>query len=225
VTNDIVPSDRPHVYAFSTKRLVLMASIVLLLIALSLMLGIRIERYQQTQTVAPATPAVMYGSGAKQEPAALKAGVTETPAPAKPDAKSAVSTSVKSQPIAPKKAVAPKLAEQAKPAPKPKKKAAAPKPAPEKEAKTPAPAPKVAPKKHFAVQVQSSQDKAKAALQVDTLKKKGFDAYLEDVQLEGKGTFYRVMVGPFATKAQANEAKTALARDSRFTDSLIRYIP
>ena len=214
MTNDAVPSERPHVYAFSTKRLVLMASIVLLLIALSLMLGIRIERYQHAQAVEPGTRPVTYDASPKQL----------TPASAKPDAKAAVSTPAKSPPAPSKQTVKPKPMEQPKPAAETIKKKAAPKPAPKVEARTPAPTPKVEPKKHFAVQLQSSQDKVKAALQVDTLKKKGFDAYLEDVQIEGKGTFHRVMVGPFATKAQANEAKTALAQDSRFADSLIRYI-
>ena len=119
MANDIVPSDRPHVYAFSTKRLVMMASVVLLLIALSLMLGIRIERYQRTTLVGLDAAAVTDGPASRQEPTALGASVTEAPAPIKPDAKSVVSAPAKSQPIASKKAVAPKPVKQAKPAPKP----------------------------------------------------------------------------------------------------------
>ena len=45
--------DKARVYAFGNKRLVLLACMVLLLIALSMMLGIRIERHQQSAALIP----------------------------------------------------------------------------------------------------------------------------------------------------------------------------
>ena len=234
MTNSPVPPDRPHIYAFSTKRLVLLSSMVVLLIALGLMLGIRIEREQQARAivsnVAPAarkisaapsgldkkpgkseSPAV---ASKKAEPAATK------PATAKTDSKTAKTAAAKSKraskPIAAPTAIKKASPKKVKPAPK---QVAPSKPA---VAKPAAPAPR---RGHYAVQVGSSQDKSKAALQIETLKKNEFAAYLETANLGDKGTYYRVMIGPFQTKARAKEAQSSLARDSRFTNSLIRYIP
>jgi cell division septation protein DedD len=218
MTNSPVPPDRPHIYAFSVKRLVLLASLVVLVIALGLMLGIRIEKYQQTQTAglraAPAPKAAVTKAGSetkeksrdaappKVEPTKTKAA-SKAPAPVKASSKKAV----------------PKTA---KPAPKP----VAPAPVKAVTAKPAAPKTEVAPRRaRYTVQVESSQDRGKATIQVETLKNNGFSAFLEQADLGDKGRYYRVMVGPYQTKAQAKEAQSALARDSRFTDSLIRYIP
>lgn len=213
MTNNPVPPDRPHVYAFSTKRLVLLACIVALLIALGLALGIRIERYQQSQTAGlsrsldapeavspPAGSAIKKAGDAaarKSQPSASEASGVEP---------------VKPKPAPKPRAVEPKPAKTVTPPAQPTKPVAA-------------KAEPAEPRGHYAVQVESSQDKSKASLQVETLIRNRFSAYIEQVDLEGKGRFYRVMVGPFQTKTQAKEARDALARDSRFTDSLVRYIP
>jgi cell division septation protein DedD len=81
------------------------------------------------------------------------------------------------------------------------------------------------PRGHYAVQVEASQDKSRAGLQVDLLKKNGYDAYLEPIDLGAKGRFFRVMVGPYGTEAEAKKVRTDLVRDSRFSESYIRYLP
>ena len=209
MTNNPVAPDRPHVYAFSTKRLVLLASIVALLIALGLALGIRIERYQQPQTAGLSrTPDAPEAVSPPAGSAIKKAGDAATRKSQPPASEASGAKPVKPKPAPKPRAVEPKPAKAVTPPTQPKTKA---KPA--------------APRGHYAVQVESSQDKGKASLQVETLIRNGFSAYIEQVDLEGKGRFYRVMVGPFQTKTKAKEAQGALARDSRFTNSLIRYIP
>lgn len=213
MTNNPVPPDRPHVYAFSTKRLVLLACIVALLIALGLALGIRIERYQQSQTAGLSRPLDAPEAVSPPAGSAIKKAGDAAARKSRPSASEASGVEpVKSKPAPKPRAVEPKPAKTVTPPAQPTKPVAA-------------KAEPAAPRGHYAVQVESSQDKSKASLQVETLIRNRFSAYIEQVDLEGKGRFYRVMVGPFQTKTQAKEARDALARDSRFTDSLVRYIP
>lgn len=213
MTNNPVPPDRPHVYAFSTKRLVLLACIVALLIALGLALGIRIERYQQSQTAGLSRPLDAPEAVSPPAGSAIKKAGDAAARKSQPPASEASGVEpVKPKPAPKPRAVEPKPAKTVTPPAQPTKPVAA-------------KAEPAAPRGHYAVQVESSQDKSKASLQVETLIRNRFSAYIEQVDLEGKGRFYRVMVGPFQTKTQAKEARDALARDSRFTDSLVRYIP
>ncbi len=201
MTNSPTPPDRPYVYAFGAKRLVLLASLVLSLVAFSLMLGIRIERYQQSagEVMRQASPQEIskpVGSSSKTdnkaEPAESSSPVALPKTEVKPKAASA----------APAKTKAPAPAKDTSPPPK-----------------------KAVQRGHYAVQVESSQDRTKASLQVRLLKDKGFKSYLEEVDLGDKGRYFRVMVGPFQTKAEAGKVRSALAEDSRFTGSYIRYLP
>jgi cell division protein FtsN len=136
--------------------------------------------------------------------------------------------------------------------PPPEKKAATPAPQPPPEKKVVAPAPKPSPPKqvapepaktepekappppkkieedvrlHYAIQVASSQDKRLAESHKDLLNNKGFTSYIEVINLESRGTFYRVMVGPFRTKTEAENVRGQLIRDSRFADCYVRYLP
>ncbi len=181
--------DKARVYAFSNKRLVLLACMVLLLVALSMMLGIRIEKYQQSASLIP-----------REAPAPLE------PAEPPPAVKAAVSKPAASPKAGTKPAAAPAVA------PQPSKPIAA-------------PVVKASQKAHFAVQVESSQDNTKAKLAVDMLKKKGFPSYLEETSVEGKGRFFRVMVGLYKTEAEATQTQKALAKDSRFAGCYVRYLP
>lgn len=252
MTNNPVPPERPHVYAFSTKRLVLLASVVLLLVAFSLMLGIRIERYQQSAGVVPPRTVQIPDPQPAAEGAAVgsatKPHVSATPkatavAPAKKEAKAqpppSAAPKIEAKPTpAPKPVAQPKPKPKPKPAPKPEPKKVEPVKEPEPVKKAPEPKPaqqtsepatstpkKEAPRGHYSIQLESSQDKTKATMQVELLKSKGYAAYLETVDLKDRGRFYRIMVGPFQTKEKAKEIQRSLAKDSRFTDSLIRYVP
>lgn len=225
-----VPPDKPYVYAFSTGRLVLLVCVVLALMALSLMLGIRIERFQKPSNFAigeSSRPAPLKPpSEPAEEPPEAAATATAQPqdvapaAPEKPEVKS--TTASEQPPPAPEK---PKAAEPAPP-PKPEPKVAAPAPKPEPKKPAPPPAKKEEPPTfHYAIQVASSQDKSMAASHMEVLKGKGFASYVEEVDLGAKGRFFRVMVGPFQTEAEANKAQGKLAADSRFADCYVRYLP
>ena len=209
MANNPVPRDKPHVYAFSPGRLVLLVCMVLTLMALCLMLGIRIERYQQSGDIAVVESAA--GAPAKHVKAVSKpepvAGSGKTASSRKPAAKAATAPgALKTPPVKTTQASKPKASEPAK------------KPVPTRQEKP-------EPGGHYAVQVEASQDKSRAGLQVDLLKKNGYDAYLEPIDLGAKGRFFRVMVGPYGTEAEANKVRTDLIRDSRFSESYIRYLP
>lgn len=83
----------------------------------------------------------------------------------------------------------------------------APKPAPAvKPTATPKPAPVIAaaaPDKRFTIQVASFQDLASAERSVKSLQDKGFSAHHRRVEVPGKGVWYRVRIGAFDTKAEA----------------------
>lgn len=89
--------------------------------------------------------------------------------------------------------------------------AAAPAPAPAK-----APAPAAAPAggpKPYSLQVGSFSQKDGAGELADRLKGKGFDAYLVSVDLGGKGTWWRVRVGRYATEYAAKWARLDLVKE------------
>ena len=198
MANNPVPRDKPRVYAFSPGRLVLLVCMVLTLMALCLMLGIRIERYQQSGDIA----VVESAAGTPEKAFSKHVEAVSKPEPVAGSGKTASS---------------PKPAAKAATAP------AAPKTSPKKPVPTRQEKPE--PRGHYAVQVEASQDKSRAGLQVDLLKKNGYDAYLEPIDLGARGRFFRVMVGPYGTEAEAKKVRTGLIRDSRFSESYIRYLP
>ncbi|MBI5117911.1 SPOR domain-containing protein [Candidatus Poribacteria bacterium] len=158
--------DKPYVFGFNSGRLVMVVCAVLVLMALSIMLGIRIEKYQRpyealAPEATPSVPAPVTAEPAQQlpeaepspAPAVPPSASPTTPAPAvmtpgvsseKPAAASAAPAPA---PEAPKQAV-PAPAAQPKPAvaiPQ-KPKVAEPPPAPKPQPASAAPAPKPEPK-------------------------------------------------------------------------------
>jgi len=282
------PSGKPYVYAFSSGRLVLLVCVVLALMAFSLMLGIRIERYQgASSTVAvplvqlPAEPPKAVAeaeapipanvpSEAETTPPVPTATATETAEPAKALPAPEPATPGKSPmeaalpapakvapkqetPAAPQKPIATPAKPEAKPtstaqpaaaAAVPAPPAAQPKPKTVEPVHQPKPAAVVAPpaipvkkpeppaspqketsKSRFAVQISASQDKSIANSQAEQLKKKGFTAYIEEIDVAGKGRFYRVLVGPFQTEAEAGQIRGQIAKDSSFAGCYVRAVP
>ena len=57
----------------------------------------------------------------------------------------------------------------------------------------------------FTIQVSSFKDRTKAELALTALKAAGHPAYISEVDLKEKGTWYRIYVGNFDTKSQADE--------------------
>jgi cell division septation protein DedD len=69
-------------------------------------------------------------------------------------------------------------------------------------------------KNGYTVQVASLEDGVKARETVERLKKGGYDAYYEKVQIRGK-TWYRIRCGKFATKDEAENHAKKLAGETR----------
>jgi cell division protein FtsN len=71
---------------------------------------------------------------------------------------------------------------------------------------------------HFLLQLSSFQDRAEA----DAFARRfpGKNAYVVSTELPGKGTWYRVRVGDFATMQEASVAKTAFEREN----NVIAYV-
>ena len=57
----------------------------------------------------------------------------------------------------------------------------------------------------FTIQVSSFRDRTKADKIIDTLTQKGYNPYVVSMDLGDKGTWYRIYVGKYDTKAQAEE--------------------
>jgi cell division septation protein DedD len=206
----------------------------LVLMALSLMLGIRIERYQTgpgdalakqpqaTVTLGPVSTNENikdHQAGEAAPPFATKIEESQQePVPAVKGATQAVT-----QPISPKAAPAPlpvsQPLEEPKPALKEVKKTV---PPPEPKPAQPALAPT---KGRHVIQVSSSQDKNLATHQVEELKKKGFSASMEETMVEGKGRFYRVLIGPFSSESEAAVVLSQVKKDASFSGSYIRFLP
>lgn len=74
-------------------------------------------------------------------------------------------------------------------------------------------------KKPLTIQVHSFQDQAKAQKALEDLRKQGFSGYIIKRDLKEKGIWYRVCVGEFETKQQAEEALTKLKE--KYKDSFV----
>jgi len=137
-----------------------------------------------------------------QLPSALRDGHASAPAP--------VDLSL-AQPPEPVPVVAPQPAK-AEPAPKPEPPAKAePAPKPEPPAKAePAPKPELAKdagKGRFTLQLSSFQSRGEADAFVAELKKSGYAPTVAEANVEGKGTWFRVRLGGYASQTEAMAAK------------------
>jgi cell division septation protein DedD len=72
----------------------------------------------------------------------------------------------------------------------------------------------------FTIQVASFQDKARAELVSEELKKKGYIPVISAKDLGDKGTWYRVWVGDFESEEKARELLKRLKED--YKDSFIK---
>lgn len=103
----------------------------------------------------------------------------------------------------------------AKPQPEPNPK---PKPEPARQA----PKKTFTPRGNYTIQLASLPDRGEADRVVGDLQGKRFDAYMLQVSIPGKGTFYRVRVGHYETLEQAKKALAIIqARESNYYDAWI----
>jgi DedD protein len=74
----------------------------------------------------------------------------------------------------------------------------------------------------YTLQVISYQDAGEAQLFASALRKRGHAAYVTTGIVEGRGTHWRVRIGPFATRQQAQGYRTTFEREEGMNTFIIR---
>jgi DedD protein len=74
----------------------------------------------------------------------------------------------------------------------------------------------------FTLQLSSFQDKAEAEAFLSATKAAGFQPYLTEADVTGKGTFYRVRLGSYRSLEAASDAKVEYERSSRKAAQVMR---
>jgi cell division septation protein DedD len=77
-------------------------------------------------------------------------------------------------------------------------------------------------KVRFTLQLSSFQDKAEADAFLSATKAAGFQPYLTEADVTGKGTFYRVRLGSYRSLEAASDARSEYERASRKTAQVMR---
>lgn len=75
-------------------------------------------------------------------------------------------------------------------------------------------------KNGFAVQVASFDSRSKAVSEIGRLKKLSYDAYIDKSEVKGKN-YYRVRIGPIASKARAVELLNEIQENNRYEGSYL----
>ena len=74
--------------------------------------------------------------------------------------------------------------------------------------------------KKWSVQISAAPAKDIAATLVQRLKANGYDGYAVQAEVKGQ-TYYRVRVGRFATRAEAESVRESLAREESYRDAYL----
>jgi cell division septation protein DedD len=77
-------------------------------------------------------------------------------------------------------------------------------------------------KVRFTLQLSSFQDKAEAEAFLSATKAAGFQPYLTEADVTGKGTFYRVRLGSYRSLEAASDAKAEYEKAARKTAQVMR---
>lgn len=77
-------------------------------------------------------------------------------------------------------------------------------------------------KLRFTLQLSSFQDKSEAEAFLSATKAAGFQPYLTEADVSGKGTFYRVRLGSYRSLEAANDAKAEYEKSSRKSAQVMR---
>lgn len=94
-----------------------------------------------------------------------------------------------------------------------------PRPEPRSDAETrPVPESKV----RFTLQLSSFQDRSEAEAFLGAMKSAGFQPYLIEAEVSGKGTFYRVRLGSYRSLEAANDARAAYEKTAKKTAQVMR---
>jgi cell division septation protein DedD len=76
--------------------------------------------------------------------------------------------------------------------------------------------------KRFTLQLSSFQDRSEAEAFLSAMKSAGFQPYLTEADVTGKGTFYRVRLGSYRSLEAANDAKAEYEKTARKTAQIMR---
>ena len=71
---------------------------------------------------------------------------------------------------------------------------------------------------HFAIQVASYDKKSTAQSEIKSLKEKKYDAYMDETKMDGK-QYFRVRIGPLASKRQALDLLKTIQESERYQES------
>ncbi len=77
----------------------------------------------------------------------------------------------------------------------------------------------------YAVHVASYQSERQAAIEIATLRKRGYVARAVPVDLGAKGVWLRVYVGPYSTAGDAQSVRAALLAFPDYADAAVRRVP
>ena len=69
----------------------------------------------------------------------------------------------------------------------------------------------------YTLQLSSFQDRSEAEAFLTSIKSAGFQPYLTEADVGGKGTFYRVRLGSFRSLEAANDAKAEFEKSAKKT--------
>lgn len=65
----------------------------------------------------------------------------------------------------------------------------------------------------YTIQIASSKEESKSEQMSNSLKKKGLDSFVAPVNVKDKGTWYRVYIGKFSSKAEADQYLLTIKKD------------
>jgi DedD protein len=74
----------------------------------------------------------------------------------------------------------------------------------------------------FTLQLSSFQDKTEAEAFLSSMKSAGFQPYLTEAEVNGKGTFYRVRLGSYRSLDAASDAKAEYEKSAKKTAQVMR---
>jgi DedD protein len=77
-------------------------------------------------------------------------------------------------------------------------------------------------KSRFTLQLSSFQDKSEADAFLTAMKAAGYQPYVTEADVSGKGTFYRVRLGSYRSLEAANDAKTEYEKAAKKTAQVMR---
>jgi len=77
-------------------------------------------------------------------------------------------------------------------------------------------------KVRYTLQLSSFQDKGEAQAFLDSLRSAGYQAYLTEAEVDGKGTFYRIRYGKYGSLDAATDAKAEIEKAAHKSASIMK---